>query len=172
MSTIQIWSHWSTLYSAVGSNQVGCSCTWQRYLSCVTNTGATEEIQAIIKSFVGCNHPASSWPYQGHQVPYLVPKTAKCLPPLWSNTDHWPYASGVCSVTGMSWRILHNWLIECSLRDNSRDLYSGIPTRSGILLSDMNGQTFYSITHLNHPEDLMQFVNFNKPPNPNNITGL
>ena len=114
------------LYSAVGSNQVGCSCTWQRYLSCETNTGATEEIQAINQSCVGCNHPASSWQYQGHQVPYLVPKTAKCLPPLWSNTDHWPYASGVCSYTGMSWWILHNWVIECSLRDNSRDLYNGI----------------------------------------------
>ena len=23
--------------------------------------------------------------------------------PLWSNTDHWPYAPGVCSVTGMLW---------------------------------------------------------------------
>ena len=114
MSTIQIWSHWSTLYSAVGSNQVGCSCTWQRYLSCVTNTGATEEIQAFNHSWRGCNHPTSNGPYQGYQGPYLVPRTAKCLPPLWSNTDHWPYATGVCSVTRM-WRILHNWLIECSL---------------------------------------------------------
>ena len=32
----------------------------------------------------------------------------------------------------MSWRILHSWLIECSLRDNSRGLHSGIPARSGI----------------------------------------
>ena len=31
------------LHSEVGSNQVGCSCTWQRSLSCETNTGATEE---------------------------------------------------------------------------------------------------------------------------------
>ena len=30
----------------VGSNQVGCSCTWQRSLSCETNTGATEEVPA------------------------------------------------------------------------------------------------------------------------------
>ena len=59
------------------------------------------------------------------------------LSPLWSNTDHWPYAAGVCIVTGMSWWILHSRLVECSLRDNSLDLHSGIPVRSGILLSDM-----------------------------------
>ena len=51
--------------------------------------------------------------------------------------DHWPYAAGVCIVTGMSWWILHSRLIECSLRDNSWDLHSRIPARSGILLSDM-----------------------------------
>ena len=102
---------------------MGCSCTWQRSLSCETNTGATEEIQALNQSWRGCNHPTSNWPYQGHQGPYLVPRTAKCLSPLWSNTDHWPYASGVCSVTEMSWRILHSWLIEYPLRDNSRDLH-------------------------------------------------
>ena len=56
--------------------------------------------------------------------------------PLCSNTDHWPYDHGVCSVTGMSWYIL-SWLIECSLRENSWDLHSGLTVRSGILLSDM-----------------------------------
>ena len=30
------------------------------------------------------------------------------------------------------------------------DLPSGIPVGSGILLSDMNGQTFYTIPSLNH----------------------
>ena len=59
------------------------------------------------------------------------------LSPLWSNTYHWPYAAGVCIVTGMSWWILHSRLVECSLRDNSWDLHSRIPARSGILLSDM-----------------------------------
>ena len=34
------------LHSEVGSNQVGCSCTWQKSLSCETNTGATKEIPA------------------------------------------------------------------------------------------------------------------------------
>ena len=73
----------------------------------------------------------------GHQIPYPVPRTANWLSPLWSNTDHWPYAAGVCIVTGMSWWILHSRLVECSLRDNSWDLHSRIPARSGILLSDM-----------------------------------
>ena len=129
------------LHPAAGSNQVGCSCTWQRSLFRKTNTGATKEIPALNQSWRGCNHPTSNWPYKGHQVPYLVPRTADCLSPLWSNTDHWPYAPGVCSVTGMSWWILHSWLIEYPLRDNSRDLHSGISARSGILLSDMTQLT-------------------------------
>ena len=44
------------LHSEVGSNQVGCSCTWQRSLSCETNTGATEEVPASNQSWRGCNH--------------------------------------------------------------------------------------------------------------------
>ena len=123
------------LHSEVSSNQVGCSCTWQRYLYCETNTGATKEVPAPNQSWRGCNLP--NWPYQGHQIPYLVPRTTDWLSPLWSNTDHWPYAAGVCIVTGMSWWILHSRLVECSLRDNSWDLHSGIPAGSGILLSDM-----------------------------------
>ena len=122
------------LHSEVGSNQVGCSCTWQRSLSCETNTGATEEVSVPDQSWKGCNHPTSNWPYQGHQIPYLVPRTADWLSPLWSNTDHWPYAAGVCIVTGMSRWILQSRLVECSLQDNSWDLHSGIPARSGILL--------------------------------------
>ena len=125
------------LHSEVGSNQVGCSCTWQRSLSCETNIGATEKVPAPNQSWRGCNHPTSNWPYQGHQIPYLVPRTTDWLSPLWSNTDHWPYAAGVCTVTGMSWWILHSRLVECSLRGISWDLHSGIPARSGILLSDM-----------------------------------
>ena len=125
------------LHSEVGSNQVGCSCTWQRSISYETNTGATEEVPAPNQSWRGCNHPTSNWPYQGHQIPYLVPRTANWLSPLWWNTDHWPYAAGVCIVKGMSWWILHSRLVECSLWDNSWDLLSRIPARSGILLSDM-----------------------------------
>ena len=89
------------------------------------------------------------------KVPYLVPRTADCLSLLWSNTEHWPYAPGVSSVTGMSWRILHSWLIEYSLRENSRDLHNRISARSGILLSDMK-----------------QFVYFIWPPDLENIMGF
>ena len=35
------------------------------------------------------------------------------------------------------WWILHSRLVECSIRDNSWDLHSGIPARSGIFLPDM-----------------------------------
>ena len=45
-------------------------------LSCETNTGATEDVPAPKQSWRGCNHPTSNWPYQGHQTPYLVPRTA------------------------------------------------------------------------------------------------
>ena len=125
------------LDSEIGSNQVVCSCTWQRSLSCETNTGTTKEVPAPNQSWRGCNHPTSNWPYQGHQIPYLVLRTADWLSPLWSNIDHWPYAAGVCIVKGMPWWILHSWLVECALRDNSWDLHCGIPARSGFLLSDM-----------------------------------
>ena len=38
------------LHSAVGSNQVGCSCAWPRSLPRETNTGATKEIPALNQS--------------------------------------------------------------------------------------------------------------------------
>ena len=106
-------------------------------LSRETNIRTTKEIPAPNQSWRDCNHPTSNWPYKGHQIPYLVPRTADCLSPLWSNTYHWPYAPRVWSVAGMSWWILHSWLVEYSLPDNSWDLLSGIPVRSWILLSDM-----------------------------------
>ena len=138
-------------HSAVGSNQMGCSLTWHKYISLGTNTGAIEQFPALNQSWRSCNHPTLSWPYRSHQVPCPVPRTTDCFSPLWPNTDHCPYAPAVCSVTGISWRIILSWLIEYSIYDNSRYLHSGIPSRSGILLSDMNGQTFYTMPHLNHP---------------------
>ena len=101
------------------------------------NTGATEEVPAPNQSWRGCNHPTSNWPHQGHQIPYLVPRTADRLSLMWSYTDHWPYTPGVCIVTWMLCWILHSRLVECSLRDNSWDLHSGIPVRSRVFLSDM-----------------------------------
>ena len=67
----------------------------------------------------------SNWPYQGHQVPYLVLRTADCLQPLWSSTEHWPCTLGVCGVAGMSWRMLYGWLIGCTLGGSSRCLHGG-----------------------------------------------
>ena len=120
VSTIQIWNHCGQiLHSAVDSNQVGCSCTWQRSLFCETNTGATKEILTPNQSWRGCDHSTLNWPYQGHQIPYLVPRTPDWLSPLWSNTDDWPCAAGVCIATGMLIWILYSRLVECSLQDNS-----------------------------------------------------
>ena len=78
------WHH-----PAVGSNQVGCGCTWQRSLPCETNIGATKEIPGINQSWRGCNHPTSNWPYQGHQAPYLVLRTTDCLEKAYETT--WQY---------------------------------------------------------------------------------
>ena len=98
--------------------------------------------------------------------------TVRLLTELVAATGHPWHAGGLCclhwiaerprtqpirpnsySVRGMSWWILHSWLVEYSLWDNSRDLqlHNWIITRHGILLSDMNGQTFYTIPHFNHP---------------------
>ena len=142
------------LYTAVGSNQVWC--TRQRSISFETQTRITEDIPALYQSGRSCNHPTSNWPYQGHQGPYLVPRTAHYLSPLWSNAGQWPYSLGACSVTGGLWRILHSWLIEYSLRDSFRDLHSRIPTISGIVLSDLKDQTFYTILHLNHHDAIIK----------------
>ena len=93
------------LHSEVGSNQVGCSCTWQKSISCETNTGATEEVPAPYQSSRGCNHPTSNWPYQGHQIPYLVrgPRTG-------------------CQHCGQSLTIYH-MLLECAVLQECRDKY-------------------------------------------------
>ena len=40
----------------------------------------------INQSWRECNHKTSNWPYQGHQVPYLVPRTTDRLSSQWSNT--------------------------------------------------------------------------------------
>ena len=59
------------------------------------------------------------------------------------------YAFGVCSFTGNWWQILLSWLFKHPLWNNSRHLHSGMSTRSRILQSDINGQIFHAIPHLN-----------------------
>ena len=78
------------LHSEVGSNQVGCSCTWHRSLSCETNTGATKEIPAPNQSWRGCNHPTSNWPYQGHQMGMVVGGLLTWCPWGWHQLETTP----------------------------------------------------------------------------------
>ena len=102
--------------------------------------GPPKKFPAPNQSWRGCNHLTSgelAIPRPPNPISCPEDWTADWLSPLLSNTDHWPYAAGVCIVTEMSWWILHSRLVECSLRDNSWDLHSRIPGRSGILLSDM-----------------------------------
>ena len=99
------------LYPAAGSDQMGCVHTWQRSLSLETNTRSTHEISAPNQSWGGYHHPASNWLYQGHEVPYLFPRTSDFLPSLWTDVDHWPHALGMCSCRkfGMNTTLLTLW---------------------------------------------------------------
>ena len=118
---------------------MGGSCSRQRSLSLETNARDTEEIPALNLSSRACHCATSNGPYRGHQGPYLVPRTDDHLSPLWPNADHWPYAPGLRSVTGKSWR-----------KNNLLYLQSRIPVSSRILLYDLNHQTFYTIPYLSH----------------------
>ena len=105
------------LHSQVGSNQVGCSCTSQRSLLCETNNGATEEVPAPNQSCRRRNHPTSNWPYQGHQIRSLVPRTADWLSPLWTNSDHML----------LECALLQKCLDENYTVDSLNDLFETIP---------------------------------------------
>ena len=50
------------LHSEVGSNQVGCSCIWQRSLSCETNTGPPKKFQHLIRA----EEVVITWLWIGH----------------------------------------------------------------------------------------------------------
>ena len=99
----------------------------------------------------GCDNPNTNWPYQGHKIPYLVPRTTNCLLVLWPDFDNWAHTPGMYSVATKSWWVLHNWLIEDPLCDDPGGLHNRISERSWILLSDMNDQIFnttlYQISH-------------------------
>ena len=133
------------LYPANGSDQMRCVVTWQRSLSLEANTRSTQEISVPNQSWGVCHHPASNWSYQSHEVPYLVPRTSHYLPSLWTDIDHWPHALGMCSSAGNSGWIIHCWLSEDPLWEDSRDLHSGIFTRSRILQSDMNCPRLWTV---------------------------
>ena len=89
--------------------------------------------------------------YQGHKIPYLVPRTINCLPALWPDSDSWAHTPWMYSVATKSWWVLQNWLIEDPLWDDPGSLHNIISERSWIPLSDMNSQisntTLYQISH-------------------------
>ena len=93
------------LHSEVGSNQVGCSCTWHRSLSCETNTGAIEEVPAPNQGWRGCNHRLGI----GHT------KDTKS-----HNLSRGPPTG--CHHCGQTLTIDH-MLLECALLQECRDEY-------------------------------------------------
>ena len=99
----------------------------------------------------GCDNLTTNWPYQGHKIPYLVPRTINCLPALWPDSDNWAHTPGMYSVATKSWWVLYSWLIEDPLWDDPGGIHNRISERRWILLSDMNGQisntTLYQISH-------------------------
>ena len=126
-----------------------------------TNTKTTQEISAPDQGWGGCDNPTTNWPYQGHKIPYLVPRTTNCLPALWPDSDNWAHTPGMHSVATKSWWVLHSWLIEDSLWDDPGGLHNRISERSWIPLSDMNGQisntTLYQISH--QPTTFSSWIN-------------
>ena len=94
------WLH--IIYPTVGSNQVGCSCTWQRSLSPETNTRATKEIPALNQSWRGCNNPTSNWPYQCHQCPSEGPRTTSLT------TDHMLLVRAVLQESRDEYHTVHS----------------------------------------------------------------
>ena len=122
------------------------------YLLKPTLGRTTQEISAPGQSRGGCDNSTTNWPYQGHKIPYLVPRTTNCLPALWPDSDNWAHTPGIYGAATKPWWVLHDWLIEDPLWDDPGNLHNRISERGWILLSDMNGQisntTLYQISHL------------------------
>ena len=135
--------------------------TWMSYRNqssipvlSAARVSATTPLSACSASYGstrGCDNPTTNWPYQGHKIPYLVPRTTNCLPALWPDSDSRAHSPGMYSVATKSWWVLHSWLIEDTLSDDPGGLHNRISERSWILLSDMNSQisntTLYQISH-------------------------
>ena len=151
--------HWSTLTFSSWFKPSGMDVAvhGQDLLPRETNTGTTQEIPALNQSWGGRDHLTSIWPYQGHQVSYLVPRTTGCLSPLWSNIDH--------------------MLLECAVLQDCRHKYytaDSLNTLFGTIpetciVKFLRGVGFYLIWMVRHSikfitlitPDLMEFVNFN-----------
>ena len=79
-----------------------------------TNTRTTQGISAPDQRWGGCDNPTPNWPYQGHKIPYLVPRTTNCLPEL--RTYSWNVQC--CNKVVISTTQLTHW--EPSLRRSQR----------------------------------------------------
>ena len=149
-------------YSAVGSNQVPYSCTWQRSLSCETNTGATEEIQALNQSCRGCNQsPDFELAIPMPPSPMSCPEDCQMFVTI--VVKHWPlticlgsvqcYRNVMTNTTKLThWPLCKTISQTCTME----------------FLQEVG--FFYLIWTVKHtiplliwttPNDLMQFVNFN-----------
>ena len=105
------------LYPAAASNQVGCACAWQRSLFLEIIIRPPTQFSIPNTGWRGY-HEGPNWSYYANKIQDLVARrTSHSLTTLWIDSDHWPY--GECSFTLNSWWILHSWLSEYPLWDNS-----------------------------------------------------
>ena len=95
-----------------------------RDLYLVKPTLGPPKVPAPNQSWRGCDHPTSNSPYQGHQIPYLVPRTTDWLSPLWSNTG--------LHHCGQTLTIDH-MLLECALLQECRDEYYTVDLLNALL---------------------------------------
>ena len=123
----------------------------KRSVSPETNTKTTQGISTPDQSWGGCDNPTPNWPYQGHKIPYIVPRTTNCLPALWPDSDNWAYTSGMYSVATKSWWVRHSWLIEDPLWDDPRGLHIKFLREAGfyylIWMAIYPIQLFIQISH-------------------------
>ena len=147
------------LHSAVGSNQVGCSCTWPRSVPREINSGTTKEIPALNQGWRGCDHLTSNWAYKGHQVPYHVFRG----PPA------------ACHHCGQTLSIDHMFLEYAVLQECREEYYTAdslntlfeIIPETCIVEFLWDSSICYELSDilykssLESPPDLMEIVNFN-----------
>ena len=57
--------------------------------------GPPKRFWAPDQSWGDCDNLTPNWLYQGHKIPYLVPRTTNCLPALWPDSDNWTHTPGM-----------------------------------------------------------------------------
>ena len=129
-----------SILSYTGDSSLADTCSNRGLSSLLALSAVSTTVSALLVLVCEPGSPelASSWVAGGDEVVGMADATG---------------ADGSVSGTGLKadgsvWRMLHSWLIEYSLWDISWDLHCGIPGRSGVLLPDMKGHTFYTIPKL------------------------